>query len=142
MSAVPIELETRVAARPEVVFAYFVQPELYRRWKGNTAELDPRPGGVYRVFMPTGHVVLGEYVLVEPPIRVVFTWGWEGNADLPPGSSTVEVTLVPDGDGTIVRLRHGGLPDENWRQQHVGGWRRYLDRLAVVASGGDPGPDA
>ena len=46
MSAAPIELETRVAALPEFVFAYFVQPDLYRRWKGLTAELDPRPGGV------------------------------------------------------------------------------------------------
>ncbi len=75
MSAAPIELETRVAAKPELVFEYFVQPALYRRWKGNTAELDPRPGGLYRVVMPTGHVVLGEYVVVEPPSRVVFTWG-------------------------------------------------------------------
>jgi uncharacterized protein YndB with AHSA1/START domain len=141
VSADPIELETRVAARRELVFAYFVQPELYRRWKGNTAELDPRPGGLYRVVMPTGHVVLGEYVLVEPPSRVVFTWGWEGNPDLPPGSTTVEVTLVPDGDGTIVRLKHGGLPDDYWREQHTGGWRRYLDRLAVAGAGGDPGPD-
>ncbi len=141
MSAAPIELETRVAARPELVFAYFVQPELYRRWKGTAAELDPRPGGLYRVVMPTGHIVVGEYVLVEPPSRVVFTWGWEGNPDLPPGSTTVEITLVPDGEGTIVRLRHGGLPDDYWREQHVGGWRRYLDRLTVAGAGGEPGPD-
>ena len=85
--------------------------------------------------------MLGEYVLVEPPSRVVFTWGWEGNPDLPPGSTTVEITLVPDGDGTIVRLRHGGLPDDDWREQHVGGWRRYLDRLTVAGAGGEPGPD-
>jgi uncharacterized protein YndB with AHSA1/START domain len=137
----PIEVETRVAARPEIVFAYFVQPELYRRWKGSTAELDPQPGGLYRVTMPNGQVALGEYVVVEPPSHVVFTWGWEGNPDLPPGSSTVDVTLVADGDGTIVHLRHGGLPDDTWSEQHAQGWRRYMDRLAVAASGGDPGPD-
>ena len=59
MTAGPIELETRVAAPPEIVFAYFVQPELYRRWKGSTAELDARPGGLYRVTMPTGQIALG-----------------------------------------------------------------------------------
>src|SRR5258708_8971122 len=91
--------------------------------------------------MPTGNVVLGEYVLVEPPSRVVFTWGWEGNPDLPPGSTTVEVTLVPDGEGTIVRLKHGGLPDANWREQHVGGWRRYLDPLARPRPRRHPGPN-
>jgi uncharacterized protein YndB with AHSA1/START domain len=142
VTAAPIELETRVAAPPEIVFAYFVQPALYRRWKGSTAELDPRPGGLYRVTMPTGQVALGEYVVVEPPSRVIFTWGWEGNPDLPPGSTTVEVTLVPDGDGTLVRLVHAGLPDDTWRAQHAEGWQRYLDRLAVAGSGGDPGPAA
>src|SRR5439155_197424 len=102
----PIEVQTRIGAPPEVVFAYFVDPELYRRWKGTTAELDARPGGLYRVLMPSGDRVRGEYVAVEPPHRVVFTWGFEGSTDLPPGSSTVEVTLHADGDGTIVRLRH------------------------------------
>jgi hypothetical protein len=71
----------------------------------------------------------------------VFTWGFEGNADLPPGSSTVEITFVEDGDGTIVRLRHDRLPTDLPRQQHALGWRHYLERLAIVALGGDPGPD-
>jgi len=41
----------------------------------------------------------------------------------------------------MVRLRHGGLPGDYWRGQHVGGWRRYLDRLTVAGAGGEPGPD-
>ena len=90
----PIEVETRIAAPPDVVFAYFTDPELYRRWKGSSAELDARPGGLYRVVMPSGDLVRGEYVEVQPPTRVVFTWGFEGNAELPPGSSTVEVYAV------------------------------------------------
>ena len=137
----PIELETRIGAPPEVVFAYFVDPDLYRRWKGSTAELDARPGGLYRVLMPSGDRVRGEYVTVEPPNRVVFTWGFEGNADLPPGSSTVEITLRADGDGTIVRLRHDRLPSDLSREQHAVGWKHYLERLAIVALGGEPGPD-
>jgi uncharacterized protein YndB with AHSA1/START domain len=137
----PIEVEMRIGAPPEVVFAYFVDPELYRRWKGSTAELDARPGGLYRVLMPSGDRVLGEYVAVEPPHRVVFTWGFEGNSNLPPGSSTVEITLAADGDATIVRLRHDRLPSDLSREQHAVGWRHYLERLAVVAAGGDSGPD-
>src|SRR5712692_3597316 len=90
-----------------------------------------RHAGHYRLYQ-ANHAALGP---IEPFLRAMWA------TDLPPGSSTVEVTLVPDGDGTIVRLRHGGLPDDNWREQHVGGWGRYLDRLAVAASGGDPGPD-
>lgn len=44
--------------------------------QGVKAELDPRPGGVYRVWMDADTVARGEYVEVESPRRVVFTWGW------------------------------------------------------------------
>jgi uncharacterized protein YndB with AHSA1/START domain len=130
-----LEVETRVEAPPDVVFSFFTEPEKYRRWKGEEADLDPRPGGRYRVKMDETNVVRGQYVDVDPPRRVVFTWGFEGNEALPPGTSRVEVTLVPDGEATIVRLRHTGLPDEEARSQHETGWRLYLGRLAAAAPG-------
>jgi uncharacterized protein YndB with AHSA1/START domain len=71
----------------------------------------------------------------------VWTWGWEGNDGVPPGSSTVEVTLTPDGDATVVRLRHSGLPTGDSATSHGSGWEHYTARLAVAAAGGDPGPD-
>jgi activator of Hsp90 ATPase-like protein len=75
------------------------------------------------------------------PYRLVFTWGWEDSSELPPGSSTVEITLVPDGDGTLIRLRHTGLPSEESRALHAAGWSHYLERLSLAAAGRDPGPD-
>jgi uncharacterized protein YndB with AHSA1/START domain len=139
-----LELEIQINARPETVFAFFVDPEKYRRWKGDSAELDPRPGGIYRVVMPSRDIVRGEYVDVDPPRRVVFTWGFEGDEPVPAGSTTVEVTFEPgsEPDTTLVRLRHSGLPDESQRSMHNVGWRHFLDRLAIAAPGGDPGPDA
>lgn len=142
-----LEYEHRIAAPPDVVFSYFVDPEKYRLWQGFDAELDPRPGGLFRVKVTETAVVRGEYVLVDPPQQVVFTWGWEPQAglqvlrDVTPGMSTVEVTLVPDGEDTIVRLRHAGLPTEEGRRIHGAGWVHYLSRLSVVVDGGDPGPD-
>ncbi len=136
-----VERELRIAARPEIVFSYFTDPEKLRRWKGVEAELDPRPGGIYRVNVTGGDVARGEYVAVEPPRRIVFTWGWEGEGQaVPPGSSTVEVTFEPDGDGTLLRLRHSGL-DAAQREAHSVGWEHYLPRLALAAAGADPGPD-
>lgn len=144
-----IECEMRVKARPETVFSYFTDAEKYRRWKGVEAELDPRPGGIYRVQMTErGTWIRGEYVAVEPPTRLVFTWGWESRVELPrgiaevtPGSTTVEVTFVPDGDATIVRLRHDGFPTDDAVKMHSWGWGVYLERLTLAATGGDPGPD-
>ena len=66
------------------------------RWKGVSADLDPRPGGVYRVDMNGRDVAKGEYLEVVPHSRVVFTWGWEGEESaVPPGSTTVEITPLP-----------------------------------------------
>ncbi len=136
-----LELESRVRARPDTIFAFFTDPTLYRRWQGEDAELDPRPGGIYRVHMPGQAVVEGVYLVVEPPRRIVFTWGWVGNAEVPPGSTTVEVTFTPDGEETIVRLVHRGLPTQSSRDEHAAGWRHYLGRVVIAASGGDPGQD-
>lgn len=136
-----VELEIRIAASPETVYAFFIDATKMVRWKGVTAALDPRPGGMYRVHINGHDIVRGEYVEITPYSRVVFTWGWEGEGSLvPPGSSTVEITLVPDGDGTLARLRHFGLPTEQ-KDVHAEGWRHYMPRLATVAAGGDPGPD-
>jgi uncharacterized protein YndB with AHSA1/START domain len=135
-----IEIAMRMSAPPEAVFRFFVEQDRYVRWQGVRAELDPRPGGVYRVWMDDEMVAVGEYVEVTPPTRVVFTWGWEGNPTLPPGTSTVEIDLRPDGDGTAVVLRHSGLPDERSVAEHEEGWRFFTARLQVAVSGGDPGP--
>jgi uncharacterized protein YndB with AHSA1/START domain len=137
-----IEREIRVDASPETVFEFFTDPEKMVRWKGSAATLDPRPGGIYRVAMHTQAVARGEYVEVDPPNRIVFTWGWEGGAHPPePGTSTVEVTFTPDGDGTVVRLVHTGLPTAESVEQHSQGWDLYMPRLEIAAAGGDPGPD-
>src|SRR6266511_3381275 len=69
-----IEVERRIAARPETVFSYFTDPERYRLWQGIDAELDPRPGGVFRVRMRrhARTIASGVFVEVEPPVRLVF----------------------------------------------------------------------
>ena len=91
--------------------------------------------------MRHGVEALGQFVEVEPPRRVVFTWGWTGMFEVVPGSTRVEVTLAAEDGGTRVVLRHYGLPDDDALGQHREGWQLYLGRLSVRASGGDPGPD-
>ena len=136
----PIEREVRIDATPEDIFPFLTDASKMVRWKGRSASLDPRPGGIYRVDMNGTNIARGEYVEVTPNSRVVFSWGWEGeNSVVAPGSSRVEITLTPDGDGTIVRLRHSGLPEDQ-RDAHLEGWTHYMARLVVAGAGGDPGP--
>jgi uncharacterized protein YndB with AHSA1/START domain len=139
-----VEREIRVEARPETVFPFFTDPAKMLRWMGLGATLDPRPGGVFRVNTFEQYFVAGEYLVVEPPRRVAFSWGFdnvpEGQENpFPPGASTVEVELVPDGEATIVRLNH--RVSASLFNFHSRGWDNYLRRLAIVVPGGDPGPD-
>jgi uncharacterized protein YndB with AHSA1/START domain len=133
--------EVRIEASPDEVFPFFTDPDKMIVWKAVEATLDPSPGGIFRINV-TGHdVARGEYVEIDPPRRVVFTFGWEAEGSPePPGSTTVEVTLVPDGEGTLLRLVHSGVPEE-MREGSSGGWDHYLRRLVVAAEGGEPGPD-
>ncbi len=137
-----VEVEVRIAASPETVFDFLVDPDKMIQWMGRSVELDARPTGALRCDMNGRNVAGGEYLVVDPPRRVVFTWGWEGeDSTVEPGGSTVEVLLAPDGDGTHLRLVHSGLPTEESAERHEHGWRHYTERLAVVAAGGDPGAD-
>lgn len=133
--------EIMIDATPETIWPFLTEPERHIEWDGTAAELDPRPGGVYRVLVAGQHQSAGEYVEVEPMRKVVFTFGWEQEGHpIPPGSTTVEITLQPEGDKTRVRLVHRGLPDDAV-SDHGGGWAHYLQRLAVRVAGDDPGPD-
>jgi uncharacterized protein YndB with AHSA1/START domain len=129
----------RIEASPEAVFPYLTDADLMVQWMGEWSALQAEPGGEFAVDVK-GVPVRGRYVEVEPPHRVVFTWGAAGNDAVPPGSSTVEITLRPDGDATVLDLIHRDLPPEE--QPGYGmGWSHYLPRLVVAASGGDPGLD-
>ena len=136
-----VEREVQISASPETIFPFLIDPEKIVRWKGTEAMLDPRPGGIYRVNVAGKNISRGEFVEVSPNSKVVFTWGWEGDDKAPPGSSTVEVSLTPDGDETIVRLSHTDLPTKESAAKHAIEWDHYMSRLAVAAPGGDPGED-
>ena len=129
-----------IDAAPDTVWEFFVDPEKLKRWKGIEAELDPRPGGTFYCVVIPGHVADGEFVELDKPNRLVYTWGWQGNDAVPPGSSTIEVDLTPEGNGTSLHFVHH-LPNEEAVASHTGGWDHYLPRLEIAASGGDPGVD-
>ena len=136
-----VEHEVRVAAPPEVVFEYFTDPAKLVSWMGDDATVDPRPGGVYRLEI-NGSVMIGRFEQVEFPSKLLFTWGWELRLfEVAPQSTAVEVTFEHDADGTLVRLAHSRLPAGDAVVFHRAGWRNYLERLSVVAAGGEAGPD-
>ena len=133
--------EIMIDATPETIWPFLTDPERHVQWLGTVAEIDPRPGGVYRVLVGGQHQSAGEYLDVVPMERVAFTFGWEQEGHpIPPGSTTIEISLHPEGDKTLVRLVHRGLPNDAV-SDHGHGWAHYLGRLAVTATGGNAGAD-
>jgi uncharacterized protein YndB with AHSA1/START domain len=154
----PVEVTVWVPASPPDVFGFFTDPDRYVQWMGRSAELEPVPGGVYRVSMADGFAAAGRFVSVSYPHLVVFSWGFAddeaasrtkhagadagpGARAMPAGSTRVTVTLLDQDGGTRLTLRHENLPSESLREGHDVAWNTYLPRLAVRAAGGDPGPD-
>ena len=101
---------------------------------------EAEPGGLYRCEVIPGHTARGEFVELDAPNRLVFTWGWENEERTPPGSSTVEIELARDGDGTTLHFVHT-LSSVESAESHSHGWDHYLPRLEIAAAGGDPGED-
>ena len=130
-----------IAASPATVFSFFTDVDRWISWQGVDGEVDARPGGVFRIRMPGAEVASGRFVEVVPDRRIVFTWGWEGEAPpVPPGATTVVVELESAEAGTLLRLTHSGLASPPVAEHHREGWELYLERLRVRAEGGDPGP--
>ena len=74
--------------------------------------------------------------------RLAYSFGWEGGAEVPPGSSLIEIDLMEQDNGTLLRMTHSGLPNAAQCASHEKGWTHYLARLALAAAGRAPGPDS
>ena len=134
--------EILIDATPETIFPFLTETEKYLQWEGTEAELDPRPGGIFRVLIAGQHQGAGEFVEVIPNEKVSYTFGWEQEGNpITPGSTLVTITLEAEGSKTRLRLAHTGLPDEQAVRDHGEGWQHYIERLAIVAAGGTVGPD-
>ncbi|MBD2872406.1 SRPBCC family protein [Paenibacillus arenilitoris] len=132
--------EIYIECRPETLFPYFTDPQKMVRWMGSQVLLEPKLGGSLRIDFNGRDMVAGHYVEVEPNERILFTWGWIGSDTIPPGSSTVEVLLYKQDNGTLLVLKHSGLPDPR-SHKHLAGWNYYTARLKLVLLGIEPGPD-
>jgi uncharacterized protein YndB with AHSA1/START domain len=129
-----VEVSRRLAASPERVFDAWFDPDSLGQWLFATAdgvmervEVDPRVGGRFEIDERRGGEVAkhwGTYVEIDRPRRLAFDFG-TSFSDEP---TRVTVTVEPDGDGSLITLRHEGVwPDYEERTRH--GWGMILANL-------------
>jgi uncharacterized protein YndB with AHSA1/START domain len=134
--------ETHIPAPPAAVFALLTDPDKILRWMGTEAQIAAHPGGLYLVNVTGARCARGTFREVVPVHRLAYSFGWDDSEEVPPGSSLVEIDLLEQPDGTLLRMTHTGLPTAEQCANHADGWVHYLGRLAVVGAGRDPGPDS
>jgi len=140
MKEILVVVERHIAAPPETIFGYMVDENRWLQWQGTEADIDPTPGGIHRVNLRGDGFASGNYVEIVPFRKVSFTWGFEDpNSPIQPGTTLVEIELIPDEQGTLLRLSHSKIPGGSDSIEE--GWNHFLDRLLVVSEGRDPGHD-
>jgi uncharacterized protein YndB with AHSA1/START domain len=125
--------EIVIRAPRETVFRYFTDPTRWAAWWGNGSTIDAAPGGAVLIRYPGGVEVAGEVLELEPPDRIVFTYGFVSGQPIPAGSSRVEIRLEPEGRATRLRLTHA-FAEPTVRDQHVQGWRYQLSVFGNVVA--------
>ena len=133
--ALPIRVERLLPAPMADVYAAWTDPDEMAQWLSPNGhaevEADVRVGGAFRVTMIEGDFRLehtGEYLVVDPPRRLSFTWR---SAYTSPDASQVDVVLSARGTKTLLVLSHQRLPDAT-RASHEGGWVAILERLDAL----------
>jgi uncharacterized protein YndB with AHSA1/START domain len=131
----PIRLERLLPVPVEEVFAAWTEPARMSRWLAPAGraevEADVVVGGRLRVVMTDGDVRIehdGEFLDVQPPVRLSFTWRSRYTGDEP---TVVTVELHDEDGSTRLVLEHDRLPPQA-RASHEFGWGAILDRLTVV----------
>src|SRR5262249_17416273 len=82
MTAEPVTASIHIDAPPERVYEYFTRPEAIVTWMGETALLEAEPGGRFHLDIK-GAPVRGRFLRLDPPHRLLISWGFAGSARLP-----------------------------------------------------------
>src|SRR4051812_3235936 len=138
-----LNLSRLIEAPCSAVLEACIEPGQLARWWGPrgfavpAVELEPTPGGVYRIAMqpPDGELfhLSGEYLEVDPPQALAYSFRWEP-ADPDDRVTVVRMTLLERGASTEVVVDQSEFATEERRALHVDGWTDSLERLEELMS--------
>ena len=139
-----LHLERVLSAPREIVFGMFAEPELLAQWWGpdeftsTPVELDLRVGGRYRIEMqpPEGEsfVLAGEFRIVDPPTRLVYTFRWEP-PDVDDRETVVVLSFRNRGGSTVLTVDQQQFANEARLVLHEQGWSDSVKHLQALLAG-------
>jgi uncharacterized protein YndB with AHSA1/START domain len=138
-----LRIERTFEAPAEDVFDAWTSEEVLKRWlhadpdwETPSAEVDLRVGGALRIVMRdpaagADHSASGEYMAIDRPKRLAFTWTWDHDPD---NTMLIELEFTERDGRTTVVMVNSGLPTEKDRNEHERGWHACYDNLERVLS--------
>ena len=93
--------------------------------------LDARIGGSFQFDLENGRSIVGTYLHIAPPEKLIFTWSDAATQDW---ETVVTLDFLDQGPLTEVVLTHEGLSNPDLRALFESGWPSLLDALASVLS--------
>jgi uncharacterized protein YndB with AHSA1/START domain len=122
-----------IQAPPDTVFRFFTDSARWAKWWGPGSTIDAKPGGDLYIRHPGGIESAGKVLEVDPPKRLVFTYGFVSGSPIPVGASRVTIQLEPHREGTRLKLTHE-VADTAARDELIQGWRFQLSLFANIVS--------
>lgn len=121
-----------IRTAPERVWRAITEPEELNRWLTVHAEVDLRPGGLFRFYPEYGLNEEGRFVEVDPPRRLVVQWVHPHDLNGPTEEEITAVrTLTPIEDGTELRVRVTGFGVHEEQQYIFEGMSQGYERDTV-----------
>jgi uncharacterized protein YndB with AHSA1/START domain len=126
-----VTYEILIHAPAQTVYHHLTDPAALLTWIAERAVSEPVVGGGIRWTFANRATMRGRYIELQPPHRLVFSYGWEGDLmGVPPESTVVEIDLRIHPEGTLLCLTHRLLRDSA-AEQHRYGWDHFLGLLAA-----------
>jgi uncharacterized protein YndB with AHSA1/START domain len=137
--ATTLQIRRTFNAPREKLFQAWTDPKKMTEWfchakpnlTGKLVAMDVRSGGQYGfdVSDASGKVfkVRGEYLEIEEPEKLVFTWFWETEPAY--GNTVVTLEFVDLGNKSELILTHERFANSDARDKHNIGWAFCLDSL-------------
>jgi uncharacterized protein YndB with AHSA1/START domain len=137
-----VRIEDRYATDIDDLWSAITDPQRLARWHGQV-QGDLRPGGEFRVYIESDDIEsVGRVEACEPPRRLVVTRretdeSYRRGQGVPPFDAVNEVTLTPDGDGTILVVEVRGMPLDKIAF-YGAGWQIHTENLEAYVAGREP----
>jgi uncharacterized protein YndB with AHSA1/START domain len=128
-----LDREVTIRAPRDLVFRFFTDSPRWASWWGAGSTIDPHVNGDVLIRMPGGNEAIGKVLEIDPPRKIVFSYGYAKGVPIAPGASRVTIQLDAVREGTRVHVHHA-FADAAAMQQHVQGWRYQLSLFSNVVS--------